>query len=427
MLVDSDGDSARRSLAAKLCKQLLYGLRGCSEEQHEQKFREYIESVGNNHYGLGEIFNDPSFPSVLGLSEIISPDHLAQYQTPTAAQWYTMFCGATHPIDTDTSPLKNVCLHKEQTEAVSPDVSYDVDSFLGIVDSLGVGRNGLLYQGAPQARQNISTNVHFGLEVSGSDSNTPQSGSTSFAMLRDVPHLVLGRLVGAENISMHVFFPHLERALGISILTTAQLTCWTDKVLHPAIYKHYPGHFTQHLPAGYEHALANSKARQERVAESSQSAISRSRPFVTVYHLSISTVCGEISKRPSHALLVSTISARLNYICPLKEQNFNLRTSQLNLICSILLSTSMHISGRLSTWSTYNSIGSTLISEKRFVPPRAHCALSITLARQSRKFIPGSGVVWKRIFSRCMTAGLPLTVARDSDTMSRICYIRRVV
>lgn len=99
-------------------------------------------------------------------------------------------------------------------------------------------------------------------EIHVSEPGAALESGISFATLREVPHLFLGRLVGSENVAIYVFFPYLEASRGTTILTIAQLTRWTDKVLNPAIYRHYPAHLVQHLPAGYKHALANSKARQ---------------------------------------------------------------------------------------------------------------------------------------------------------------------
>lgn len=193
---------------------------------------------------------------------MITRDDLNQYPTPNAAQWSSMFCGVSDPGSGNTAPPGNVCLHMEQTQAMSPDISFDIDSFLGFASSLGVARNGLLHQPSPQPWQNLATDVHFGFEATETDSNTDGSTNLRFAMLRDVPHLFLGRLAGAENITIHIFFPHLETPPGISILTNAQLARWTDKILYPAIYKYHPAHFTQHLPSGYQHAQANSRARR---------------------------------------------------------------------------------------------------------------------------------------------------------------------
>ena len=120
--------------------------------------------------------------------------------------------------------MKHVCLHKERTRAIAPNTSFDVDSFLGFATSLGVALKGLLYQPSPQARQNLDNDVHFGLEVPETSSSGGQSASPSFNMLCDVPYLFLGRLVGAENVVAHVFFPYLEVHPRTSILDASQLS-----------------------------------------------------------------------------------------------------------------------------------------------------------------------------------------------------------
>lgn len=255
-------NSARKDVAHRLCDQLLHGFRGCTEEQHEKRSEEHAEAVGNNHNDLSEIFNDSTFPSVLGLPSFVQKDSLMNHKTHNSKQWNTMFCGASQSSSDGIDVVKNVCLHKEETRVGNPEVSFDVDSFLGFATSLGVARNGLLYQPSPQARQNVSSDVHFGLHVNDPMPCPERQTKSSFAMLRDVPHFFLGRLESAENVTLHVFLPHLEVAQGSSVLSKEQLTRWNDKILHPAIYKNCPAHFTQHLPTGHPHALANSRARQ---------------------------------------------------------------------------------------------------------------------------------------------------------------------
>lgn len=253
--------SALVHTARKLYDQLIYGFRGCSTEQHESRLQDHIEEAGDNHFGLDQIFNHPSSPSVLA-PPVVTKEHPNGSQTLDGTQWNEFFCGVTSKGPQRISRVKNVCLHEEQTKPTRPDVSFDIDSFLGFATSLGVARNGLLYQPSPLATQNLSSDVHFGMEVPEIGTGARSTTRSSFNMLRDVPHFLLGRLVGAENVTLHVFLPHLEVSQGTSILSTAQLTRWNDSVLHPALYKHLPAHFTQHLPAGYQHALANSKARQ---------------------------------------------------------------------------------------------------------------------------------------------------------------------
>lgn len=255
--------SAHDHAVQKLYEQLQDGFHGCSLEQHEERLREHIEQSGDNHYGLNDIFNDPSFPSVLGLPDLISAERLARQHTPTPAQWRAMFCGIPPPQHEPYRQPMNVCLHKEETQAVEPQVAFDIDSFLGFASSLAMARQGLLYQPAPQMRQNMTTDVHLETSVFQNGGDPDQPSRSHLAMLKDVPHFLLGRVVGAHDITVHILFPHLATAgPKFTCLTKDQLSRWLDSIFHPAVYRQCEAHYTQHLPASYRHALAGSKARQ---------------------------------------------------------------------------------------------------------------------------------------------------------------------
>jgi hypothetical protein len=45
-----------------------------------------MNAVSNNHHSLDDIFNNPNFPSVLVLPNMISADRLARQAAPTPAQ-----------------------------------------------------------------------------------------------------------------------------------------------------------------------------------------------------------------------------------------------------------------------------------------------------------------------------------------------------
>lgn len=216
-----------------------------------------MEAAGNNHYSLDEIFNDSSFLSVLSLSNIISPEQLAQYKRPSRAQWKAMFCGTTrrHGLP------KNVCIHREETQAVAPYVAYNFDSLLCFPTSLAVASKGLWWQTVAQPRQNITTDVHLETNVYRSTGDAEQPVRTSQAMLRDVPHIFVGRVVGAHDITLHILFPHMAVANERFVsLTKKQQSQFVDLVCLPAIHKFYNSHYTQYLPASFRHAFANSKA-----------------------------------------------------------------------------------------------------------------------------------------------------------------------
>jgi hypothetical protein len=272
--------SAHQHTLAKLYEQLQLGFHGCSLAEHAVRQQEHMTEAGGNHHSLSEIFNDPSFPSVLGLPEMVSADRLARQRTPVARQWQAMFCGTS----SGRSTPKNVCLHREETRAVEPHVAFDVDSFLGFASTLALARQGLWYQPAPQMRQNMKTDVHIETNVFPDGGDTEAPTRSHLAMLKDVPHFLLGRVVGAHDITVHVLFPHLASAdTQFVSLTKEQLTRWLDRVFHPAVYEFCDAHYTQHLPASYRHALANSKAHQIE-ARSAETASYQAQQSIG-YHL----------------------------------------------------------------------------------------------------------------------------------------------
>jgi hypothetical protein len=257
--------SAYNYTVQKLYEQLYGGFHGCSTEQHDQCLQEHVQQAGDNHHGLDDIFNDPTFPSVLGLPGMISAERLSRQQAPSPNQWKAMFSGIPLPqehVERQYRPI-NVCLHKEETQPIEPRVAFDVDSFHGFASSLAVASQGLFYQPAPLMKQNMSTDVHLESRVY-QDSDDPEQPSRSqLAMLKDIPHFRLGGLIGAHDIVVYILFPHLPLAGGkFRALTAQQLSRWLDQIFHPAVYKYCEADYTQHLPASYRHALANSKAYQ---------------------------------------------------------------------------------------------------------------------------------------------------------------------
>lgn len=251
--------TAVKVMVDKLYQQLVGEFHGCSEQEHEDQRREHLNAAGDNHYGLNEVFNDPDFPSVLGLKDMISAERLARQQPPSPMQWEAMFCGR----DRRRRLPMNVCLHKEETQAAEAKVAFDIDSLLGFGSSLAMARKGIRCQFVPQMRQNITTDVHVETHLYHTDEDPEQPARRILAMLRDVPHFYLGRVEGAHDVTVHVLFPHLATAQQKFVsLTKEQLTRWLDRVLLPAVHRFYDADYTQHLPGNFDHAHANSRAHQ---------------------------------------------------------------------------------------------------------------------------------------------------------------------
>lgn len=159
MVLRMKAQAALGFVVQKLYEQLVYGFHGCTDEEHNEDRRRHLIHAGDNHHGLAEIFNDNTFPSVLGLQEMITPEHLARGRAPTADQWKSIFCGI--PASSRQRYPMNLCLHEEQTRATGADVAFDIDSFLGFVTSLAFAKKGIWSQISPQTRQNMTADVHI--------------------------------------------------------------------------------------------------------------------------------------------------------------------------------------------------------------------------------------------------------------------------
>ena len=269
----------------KLYEQLYGGFHGCSTEQHEQRLQQHLQDAGDNHHGLDGIFNDPAFPSVLGHPEMLSAERLSRQQPPSPAQWKAMFCGIPVPQEhgeRQNRPI-NVCLHSEQTQPMEAQVAYDIDSFLGFASSLAMARQGLFYQPAPLMKQNIATDVHINSRVYQDSPDPEHPARSQLAMLKDIPHFRLGCLIGAQDISVYILFPYLSLAGSkFQALTADQLSRWLDQIFHPAVFRYCDAHYTQHLPASYRHALANSRAYQVE-GRQVETASYRSQQHISYY------------------------------------------------------------------------------------------------------------------------------------------------
>jgi hypothetical protein len=79
----------RRTLATRLCDQLIHGFHGCSREQHAAGFLDHQNLAGNGHHDLSEIFGDEGFASVIGIPEIAQHQHTSDPWPQATSEWTT--------------------------------------------------------------------------------------------------------------------------------------------------------------------------------------------------------------------------------------------------------------------------------------------------------------------------------------------------
>lgn len=65
---------------------IMQGLHSCKRDEHHENSRRHMADEGENHHGLGEVCNDNSFLSVLGLQETTTPKRLARERTQILEQ-----------------------------------------------------------------------------------------------------------------------------------------------------------------------------------------------------------------------------------------------------------------------------------------------------------------------------------------------------
>lgn len=64
-------------------------------------------------------------------------------------------------------------------------------------------------------------------------------------LLRDLPHFLLGYVVGGHNITIHVLFPHMSFEQDYFVaLTYKQRAKWLDSVFNPAVYRYLEAGYT---------------------------------------------------------------------------------------------------------------------------------------------------------------------------------------
>lgn len=166
-------------------------------------------------------------------------------------QWQMLFFGSTAE-QFDGEP-KQACLLAERASHSSPVIPFDIDSFLGFVDSPAAGVHGIRFYSAPQYHQNIQTDVHLTLDHISPDTQRPRLIPSR---LKDVPHFIFACVEGADFITLHLFFQHLPCHNDFYPLTDEQLSWWFDDIFYPAVRRVCDVDRLQHLPASYRHALA---------------------------------------------------------------------------------------------------------------------------------------------------------------------------
>lgn len=125
----------------------------CNAQSHKESLAAHIKTEGpHNHHGLHQLVPQ-NIPHTLDEQYILSPKVGSEITSLGPDQWQMLFSGSTAE-QFDGEP-KQACLHTERASHSSPVISFDIDSFLGFVDSPAAAVHGIRFYSAPQYHQNI--------------------------------------------------------------------------------------------------------------------------------------------------------------------------------------------------------------------------------------------------------------------------------
>lgn len=257
-IITSD-PSAVEKLAVRLTDQLVQ-FQGCCHDCHNRSEMEHTGEQ-DTHFSLQDCVTDSAAincPQVLGTFGIAAhKDEIASRMT--VAEKRQVYSGI-YPGDPEEIP-RHICLAKGDTPTDPPDVSFDVDSIVGFPTSLGFARWGIRWNPTQMQVSDLQSGLHLPPQrIQFFDSHGHFHSQRQ--PIHKVPHYTIGRLVGFEDASLYILFPRLYReGQQSSRLVESDFEAWMDRVLLPAIYKHYRSSQTQHYPSSYRHSKYNSTAR----------------------------------------------------------------------------------------------------------------------------------------------------------------------
>ncbi|KAL5344254.1 hypothetical protein ACLOAV_010758 [Pseudogymnoascus australis] len=258
----SFADSLRNGIALQLATQL-YAFQGCTQDQHEEQDRQHRKhhqqvDVDSHCSSFAEIVpiiegrgihhTMPPLPDVLSDPEIMRPGKLPRESCASAFE-------GTIPLGDGYAgeAPKNLCLsehHSQSRTALSPEVTYDIDSICGVADSLAVARLGIQWIPKSFPILNIVKDIHLALPAS----YKTRSGrvTSRYMPVHNIPHYCFGQLEGMESVKVYIFFPNLRLNIDYdhtNFLTRKEDEDWLDLILapcleevikSPSILQHFP-------------------------------------------------------------------------------------------------------------------------------------------------------------------------------------------
>jgi hypothetical protein len=177
----------------------------------------------------GTFNNQPALPDVLGSKKM-----MAASSEPPDANLAMIFEGGPFLAN---EPPRSLCLdikHIDRAGGV-PNTSFDIDSTVCFPSSLAVAKEGIFMYETFNENQNFKKSIHFSTPALQLDGNNRRT--TAPVPLHLMPHYCFGAVRGANDMVMHVFFPHLRASnypVDNNRLSDEDLDVWFEQILLPA-------------------------------------------------------------------------------------------------------------------------------------------------------------------------------------------------
>ncbi|KAH7243997.1 hypothetical protein MRS44_016941 [Fusarium solani] len=247
-------DQVKR-LGRQLADQLIR-FRGCcvdchrsAKVQHDQDPREHI-SLAAYLESTADLC-----PEVLSSTRIASveDDLSGKISTPSRRQIY---CGIR-----SGNQAPHICLNRDERITHVAGVGFDVDSITGFPSNLAVAKQGIRWFTTQMPVPDLQSDLHLRQRQVHYFDTTGNQRQVN-RPVHQIPHYTFGRLIGFEDVSLYLLFPHLYREeQQSSRLRGEDFRTWMDGVLLPVIYQHYSSSHVQHYPSSYDHSKYNATAR----------------------------------------------------------------------------------------------------------------------------------------------------------------------
>ena len=255
---DTNGHDAVQRLAGRMMDQLAE-FKGCCHDCHHTAQADHNECF-EQHTSL-QAYSDTVAnlcPDILDSKRLAlqEDDLFSQTTVATRRQIYSGLAS-----ENESNSMPHICLAADERRNDVAGISFDVDSVTGISSSIAVAKQGIRWHPTQMPVSDLRSSLHLrSREVHFLDE--AGRAHTVHRPIHQIPHYTFGRLVGFEDISLYLLFPHLYREdQQSSRLRDRDFQLWMDGVLLPIIYDHYSGAHVQHYPSSYDHSRYNATAR----------------------------------------------------------------------------------------------------------------------------------------------------------------------